>query len=62
MNQIDTSVASSSERDKTKSPLDNTVLDLGEDNVPQRKQARSDTDSLQNEIETVMRNISNVAR
>ena len=62
MNQIDTSVASSSENNKTKSPLDKTQNDLTADDVPQRKETKSDVDALQNEIETVMRNIQNVAR
>ena len=62
MNNIDTSVDSSNMNDKTKSPINKT--DLGEtlDDIPHRKETRSDCDALQNEIETVMRNIQGVAR
>ena len=62
MNNIDTSVASSRDNDKTKSPINATDLGESFDNIPHRKPTRSDCDALQNEIETVMRNIQGVAR
>ena len=62
MKNIEDSVASSSMNDKTKSPLNQTDLNINPDIIQNRKETRSDCDALQNEIETVMRNIQGVAR
>lgn len=62
MNNIDTSVDTSRDNDKTKSPINKSDFGESPDDIPHRKETRSDCDALQNEIETVMRNIQGVAR